>query len=145
MVGWLEFWQTSWLMRERPLSPHLSVYKFKYTLLSSILNRLTGVLLSLGLLLLVYWLGSLACGPAAYARAVAVLSLPVFRLLYAALLVFFVYHLCAGVRHLIWDTAVGMERAQAYRSSWILFVATVVISLVLGYFLFCPQVGAPTP
>src|ERR1051325_6638728 len=145
MVGWREFWQTSRPMRERPLSPHLSVYKFKYTLLSSILNRLTGIVLSVGLLLLVYWLGSLVCGPAAYTRAVALLGLPLFKLIYAALLVAFVYHLCAGIRHLIWDTAVGMERVQAYRSAWMLAIATLVISLVLGYLLFCPHAGVPTP
>ena len=60
-----------------------------------------------------------------------------------AMLVAFCYHLCAGMRHLIWDTGRGMERQQAYRSSWIVAVATAVLALVLGYFLFCPERPVP--
>lgn len=139
----LRFWQTWQLMGDRPLSPHLSVYKFKYTLLTSILNRLTGLALSLGLLLLVYWLTALSRGLQAYEQAMRLLSHGVAKLVYAALLLSFCYHLAAGIRHLVWDTARGMERGQAYRSSWILAAATVVLALVLGYFLFCPVRVAP--
>jgi succinate dehydrogenase / fumarate reductase cytochrome b subunit len=131
-------------MRERPLSPHLSVYKFKYTLLTSILNRATGLALSLGLLLLVYWLTALARGARAYNEALPVLSHGLAKIVYAGLLVAFCYHLCAGVRHLVWDTGRGMERGQAYRSSWIVAAATVILALVLGYFLFCPR-AEPLP
>jgi succinate dehydrogenase / fumarate reductase, cytochrome b subunit len=131
-------------MRERPLSPHLSVYKFKYTLLTSILNRLTGLVLSLGLLLFVYWLGALARGAQAYGQALPVLSHPLAKALYAALLIAFSYHLCAGVRHLVWDTGRGMERQQAYRSSWIVAGATAILAVALLYFLFCPTVE-PSP
>jgi len=129
-------------MRERPLSPHLSVYKFKYTLLTSILNRFTGLALSLGLLLLVYWLLALACGALAYQRAWPVLSHLLAKVVYAGVLIAFCYHLVAGARHLVWDTARGMERAQAYRSSWIIAAITAVLAIALGYFLFCPQ-GIP--
>src|SRR6267143_3138831 len=104
----------------RPLSPHLSVYKFKYTLMTSILNRFTGVGLSVGLLLLVYWLMAVASGAHAQARAARLLSLPVMKLVYAALIIAFCYHLSAGIRHLVWDTGRGMERAQAQRSAWLL-------------------------
>src|SRR5215469_15563466 len=103
-------------MAERPLSPHWQVYKFKYTLTTSFLNRLTGMVLSLGLIVLAYWLMAVASGGRAYARAVGVLSTGIFKLLYAALLVAFSYHLVAGIRHLIWDTGRYMERAQSKRS-----------------------------
>jgi len=129
-------------MRERPLSPHLSVYKFKYTLLTSILNRLTGLALSLGLLLLVYWLTALARGAQAYSQALPALSHNVTKVVYAGLLVAFCYHLCAGIRHLVWDTGHAMERGQAYRSSWLVAGATLVLALALGYFLFCPRAGS---
>jgi len=130
-------------MAERPLSPHLSVYKFKYTLLTSILNRFTGLCLSLGLLLLTYWLTALSRGAEAYAQALALLTHGLAKLVYAALLVAFCYHFVAGIRHLIWDTGRGLERAQAYRSAWLVGIATVLLALVLGYFLFCPV--RPTP
>ena len=83
-------------MRERPLSPHLSVYKFKYTLVTSILNRLTGLALSLGLLLFVYWLTALSSGPQAYSQALPLLSHVAVKALYAGLLVAFCYHLVAA-------------------------------------------------
>jgi succinate dehydrogenase / fumarate reductase cytochrome b subunit len=81
----------------RPLSPHLSVYKFKYTLATSILNRLTGIALSFALLLLAYWLMSVASGTLAQQRAQRLLGLPLLKLVYAAFLFAFWYHLCAGL------------------------------------------------
>jgi succinate dehydrogenase / fumarate reductase cytochrome b subunit len=128
-------------MRERPLSPHLSVYKFKYTLVTSILNRLTGLALSLGLLLFVYWLTALSSGPQAYSEALPLLSHVAAKALYAGLLLAFCYHLAAGIRHLVWDTGRGLERDQAYRSSWMLAGVTAILSLVLGFLLFCPVAG----
>ena len=113
-------------MTERPLSPHLSVYRMcRYTLLTSILNRATGLVLSAGLILLVYWLVAIASGPAAYRGARAVLSLGVLKAVYVILLATFSYHLLAGIRHLIWDTGHGLERAQSKRSAWLLAVASI--------------------
>jgi succinate dehydrogenase / fumarate reductase cytochrome b subunit len=124
-------------MRERPLSPHLSIYKMtRYTVLTSISNRFTGIGLSIGLLLLVYWLMAIASGPEAYERATAVLSLGIFKLFYAGLLIAYVYHLVAGIRHLIWDTGAGLEREQAKRSAWIVITVSVVLIFVLGYLFF---------
>lgn len=130
-------------MGDRPLSPHLSVYKFKYTLLTSILNRLTGLALSMSLVLLVYWLTALARGARAYESALPLLGSGAAKVVYAGGLFAFCYHLCAGIRHLVWDTGRGMERLQAYRSSWLVAIAAVVLALVLGYFLFCPERSVP--
>src|SRR5690606_18670137 len=105
-------------MHERPLSPHLSIYKFKYTLVTSIANRLTGLVLSAGLLVLAYWILALAAGAEAYARALEVLSHPLAKLVYAVMLASFAYHLLAGIRHLVWDTGRGLERIQSQRSAW---------------------------
>jgi succinate dehydrogenase / fumarate reductase cytochrome b subunit len=115
-------------MTERPLSPHLSVYRMhRYTLLTSITNRATGLVLSAGLILLVYWLVAVAGGADAYRGARHVLSLGVLKAVYVILLATFSYHLIAGIRHLIWDTGVGLERAQAKRSAAIV----VIVSLLL--------------
>lgn len=128
-------------MGDRPLSPHLSVYQFKYTLLTSILNRLTGLALSLGSVLFTCWLGALSRGPQAYEAALPLLTHGLAKLVYAALLVAFCYHLVGGIRHLVWDTGRYMERAQSYRSAWIVAGVTALLAVVLGYFLFCPVTG----
>jgi len=120
-------------MPTRPLSPHLSVYKFTYTLVSSGLNRITGVGLSAGFVLLVYWLMALAGGAHSFARATRVLSHPLAKLLYAGLIVAFCYHLTAGIRHLVWDTGRGLERAQSHASAKLVMAVSVLLMLIVGY------------
>jgi succinate dehydrogenase / fumarate reductase cytochrome b subunit len=121
-------------MTERPLSPHLSVYRmWRYTLLTSILNRATGLVLSVGLILLVYWLVALAGGSASYRAALGVLSRPVLKAVYVILLAAFSYHLFAGIRHLIWDTGHGIEREQAKRSSLLLAIVSSVLFVGLAW------------
>jgi len=121
-------------MPTRPLSPHLSVYRmFRYTLATSFANRITGVVLSAGLLLLVYWLMSVAGGARSYARAGHVMTSPPARLIYAALIISFCYHLVAGVRHLVWDTGHGLERAQAQKSAWLVITLSIVLIVLICY------------
>jgi succinate dehydrogenase / fumarate reductase, cytochrome b subunit len=108
----------------------------RYTLATSIFNRATGVVLSIGLLVLVYWLMAVASGARAYARANAVLSLGVFKLVFLGLLVSFSYHLVAGIRHLIWDTGRGLERQQAKRSAWIVVIVSIMLVAAFGYCAF---------
>jgi succinate dehydrogenase / fumarate reductase cytochrome b subunit len=117
----------------------MSVYQmYRYTLFTSFANRATGVGLSIGLLVLVYWLMAVAGGPRAYARASAVLSLGIFKVIYLGLLLAFCYHLVAGIRHLVWDTGYGLERQQAKRSAWIVGVASFVLMVAFIYWAFCP-------
>jgi succinate dehydrogenase / fumarate reductase, cytochrome b subunit len=124
-------------MRERPLSPFTTVYKLsRYTMATSFFNRITGVILSIGLLLLVYWLMAAASGSRAYAAAYQALSLGIFKLIYAGLLLAFSYHLVAGIRHLVWDTGRGLERAQAKRSAGVVVAVSALLFLVLIYWLF---------
>ncbi len=125
-------------MPERPLSPHLSVYKFKYTLATSILNRLAGLVLSLGFVLLTYWLVAIAGGARTYVQARALLGLTAFKLVYALLLAAFAYHLIAGVRHLIWDTGRGLSRTSSRRSAWWLAALSILATLLLAYFVLRP-------
>jgi succinate dehydrogenase / fumarate reductase, cytochrome b subunit len=127
-------------MPTRPLSPHLGVYKFKYTLLSSILNRITGLALSVGLLLLVYWLLALSGGPLSLARAQGLLGSPLAKLFYAAMVAAFCYHLVAGIRHLVWDTGRGLERAQSQKSAWLVGIVSILLMLAIGYCL-CHTLG----
>lgn len=123
-------------MAPRPLSPHLFIYRFAYTMALSILHRATGVLLSAGLLLLVGWLAALATGPQQYeAFAAFAASWPVKAAL-ALLLVGFCYHFANGIRHLVWDTGRGLERRQARLSARIVLVCVVFASAALLYVFF---------
>ena len=123
-------------MRERPLSPHLSAWKFTTSMAMSISTRITGVILTVGLLLFAWWLMSAATGPAAYERATRLLSSGFAQLLLAGWLLSFVYHLCNGIRHLTWDLGLGMERHETQRSGVVTLFATVVIAVALGYLAF---------
>ena len=123
-------------MANRPLSPHLTIYRFAYTMALSILHRITGLALSAGLVVLVLWLLALARGPQAYERFARFAGSWVFSVLLGLWLVAFVYHFSNGIRHLFWDAGKGLERAQARRSAWIVVVAVAVVSALLLFALF---------
>jgi len=114
---------------ERPLSPHLQVYRPQITSVLSILHRATGVALSLGLIVLVYWLACLASGPAAYAQAQPLLGSGLLKLCYAGWAFCFFYHLANGIRHLIWDLGWGFEKNQISLGGWIVVVFATLATL----------------
>jgi len=115
------------MVSQRPLSPHLGVYRLMYTMVLSILHRLTGVAASVGFLLMAWWLMALAGGPDAYSVAVTLLRTAPFKLALAGFALAFIYHFCNGIRHLVWDTGRGLERAQARRSGRVVIVATLLL------------------
>jgi succinate dehydrogenase / fumarate reductase cytochrome b subunit len=118
-------------MPARPLSPHWTIYRMsRYSVLSSFANRATGVVLSLGLLALIYWLTALARGARAYAQAQEVLGSGVAKVVYAGVIAAFAYHLVAGIRHLVWDTGRGLEKTQSQRSAWAVIVVAIVLAAV---------------
>jgi succinate dehydrogenase / fumarate reductase cytochrome b subunit len=124
-------------MRTRPLSPHWTIYRMsRYSMLTSLANRATGIVMSLGLVVFVYWLICLARGARAYAQAQQLLGTGVAKLFYVAVIAAFAYHLAAGVRHLIWDTGRGLEKAQSQRSAWLVVSAAILMALVCGWFAF---------
>ena len=114
----------------RPLSPHLQIYRWQFTMLLSILHRITGVGLGLGTILLVYWLASAAAGPAAFAGAQAFVGswFGILLLLGFSLALF--YHLSNGIRHLFWDAGRGFELKTAYNSALGVVAATVVLTAI---------------
>jgi len=105
----------------------------RYTLATSFANRVTGVGLSAGLVLLVYWLLSVAGGPRAYAHAQRWFALPIMRLVYVSLIIAFCYHLVAGLRHLVWDTGHALERAQSRRSAYLVVIISIALMLLVAY------------
>lgn len=116
--------------RSRPLSPHVLNYRFPLVALLSISHRLTGVALSIGTLLLVYWLASAAYGPAAYERASHVLASPIGLLVLFAFSFCLFYHLGNGIRHLFWDVGLGFELPTAVKSGRAVVAAAVVLTLL---------------
>jgi len=118
-------------MNPRPVSPHLGVYRFGYTMTLSFMHRMTGIAASVGFLAFVWWLMALASGPDAYATAMRLLMSPVAKLLLVGFTFSFVYHFCNGIRHLVWDTGRGMERAQARRSGALVVVGAVLLTALL--------------
>jgi succinate dehydrogenase / fumarate reductase, cytochrome b subunit len=119
----------------RPISPHLQIYRWQYTMALSILHRVTGCALSLGLLLFVYWLVSLASGVESYERATLVFAHPVTKLVLIGFSFAFFYHFMNGIRHLMWDTGHGLERRSARTSGWIAFIAALFITAAFWAFL----------
>lgn len=129
-------------MPPRPLSPHLFIYRFAYTMASSIFHRATGLVLSAGLLLLVGWLLALASGPEAHAQFDAfAMSWPI-QIVLGGLVVSFCYHFANGIRHLFWDIGRGLERREARRSARLVVIATVLASAALLYLFFLAR-GTP--
>jgi succinate dehydrogenase / fumarate reductase, cytochrome b subunit len=120
-------------MASRPLSPHLGVYKFTYAMATSIVNRITGLCLSAGLVLLVYWLVALAGDKSRFDRAESILSSAPCKVLYAILVIAFCYHLTAGIRHLVWDTGRGLERRQSHASAKVVIVVSILLTLLIAY------------
>jgi succinate dehydrogenase / fumarate reductase, cytochrome b subunit len=129
--------------RERPLSPHLSIYRFMYTMVLSILHRFTGVALALGLCALVYWLMSAAAGERAYEQTAWLFRSWIFRILLLAWLASYCFHFLNGLRHLAWDAGLGLERAQARRSGRLVVVLAILAFLIAAWVLFWPRAGAP--
>jgi succinate dehydrogenase / fumarate reductase cytochrome b subunit len=126
-------------MHDRPLSPHLTIYRFMYTMALSILHRITGVWMALGLCALVYWLMSAAAGEGQYARATSLLGSGPARMLLLLWLAAFCYHFLNGLRHLAWDAGLGLERRAARISGRLVVALALLAFLGMAYLLFCPR------
>jgi len=116
--------------RERPLSPHLSIYRWPITMTLSILHRVTGVALSIGFVMLAAWLLSATVGVDAYDHFANVMQSVGGRALLVLFSLAFFFHLANGVRHLIWDLGYGFEIPQANASSWVVLVVTILLTLL---------------
>ncbi|MGB8275926.1 MAG: succinate dehydrogenase, cytochrome b556 subunit [Alphaproteobacteria bacterium] len=121
---------------DRPLSPHLQVYRPQLTSVLSILHRATGIVLVLGLVLLVAWLMAAAQGPDPFALAQELAGGWFGRLVLFGFTFCLFYHLANGIRHLAWDAGLGFALETAYATGWTVVSAAVVLTLlawVAGY------------
>ena len=114
---------------QRPLSPHLQIYRLQITSVLSILHRLTGFFLASGPVVLVVWLALLVGGKESYEAAQPFFCAPLSQLYFFALNYCFFYHLCNGVRHLAWDGGYGFELKTVHKTGWIVIVLSLLLSL----------------
>ncbi len=114
----------------RPLSPHLQVYKPQLTSVLSISHRATGLALSIGTLPLVWWLLAAASGPQAYAQAQAFFGSWLGILLLVGWAYSLFFHLCNGVRHLVWDAGYGLDIETTYATGWTVVAASAGLTLI---------------
>ena len=103
-----------------------------YTMVLSISHRITGVVLSMGLIALTYWLIALAGGAGMYNAALERFRWPLTQWLLLGWLFSFCFHLCNGIRHLAWDCGLGFERRQARASGWVVFIGAVVLTVLVA-------------
>jgi succinate dehydrogenase / fumarate reductase, cytochrome b subunit len=120
---------------DRPLSPHLQIYKPQLTSILSISHRATGVWLSIGALFLVWWLLAAATSASSFVAAQGFFGSWLGLLLLLSWTYCFFYHLCNGVRHLVWDAGYGLDLKTAYASGWAVVAASgglTVIAYIAG-------------
>lgn len=120
----------------RPLSPHLQIYRPQWTSVLSISHRATGIALSVGTLMLVWWLAAAASGPEAYDGFQGFAGSILGQLFLFGWTFCLFYHLLNGIRHLMWDTCRGLDLPTAYRSGMAVVAGTAVLTLltwIVGY------------
>lgn len=113
----------------RPLSPHLTIYRPQLNSITSILTRITGNALLIGALLVVWWFLAAASGPEHFAIADGVLTSWFGDLVMLGSVWALWYHTLAGVRHLIWDNAAMLDLKSADNLSWIVVIGSVILTV----------------
>ena len=117
---------------QRPVSPHLQVYKWSVTMASSIFHRATGVALGVGTLVLAWWLIAAATSDGAYALVQSFLGSIVGRVIMLGFLWSLIYHMMNGLRHLLWDLGYGFEIGTAQKSGWLVFIAATLATIAVA-------------
>ncbi|WP_128253304.1 succinate dehydrogenase, cytochrome b556 subunit [Falsirhodobacter deserti] len=115
---------------QRPLSPHLQVYRPQITSITSILTRITGNAMVVAVILIVWWLVAAASGPDAFRTADGFITSWFGDLVMSLSVLGMWYHLLAGLRHLIWDAGLAMEIRTAERLGIACLVGSVVLTLI---------------
>ena len=115
---------------QRPLSPHLQIYRWQLTSMLSITHRMTGIALSIGALFLVWWLVAAATSDGAFAAAQWFFGSWLGLLMLLGWTFCFFFHLANGIRHLVWDTGRGFDLPTAYASGWAVVAASAALTVV---------------
>ena len=117
------------MSRQRPLSPHLQIYKPQITSILSILHRGTGIVLSVGSIILVLWIVTLTLGESTYLMYSNIINNWFGKFIIFGFTFALFYHLSNGIRHLFWDAGYGYELNHAYISG----ISVIISSLLLTF------------
>ena len=121
------------MSRQRPLSPHLQIYKPQLTSLLSILHRATGVALSIGSVILVSWVVALSLGETAYSSYSMIINSWFGKLVLFGFTFGLFYHLSNGIRHLFWDAGYGYDLKVAYTSGSLVIISSLTLTIVTWF------------
>ena len=116
--------------RNRPLSPNIQIYRPQLTSVLSIVNRITGVVLSSCAVVLVVWLFAAATGPQAYAAVQGVIASRIGQIVLFGCTFAFFMHFCGGIRHLVWDAGYGFALRSIYVSGWAVVATSLALTVV---------------
>ena len=114
----------------RPLSPHLTIYRPQLTSITSILVRITGNALIVGAFLVIWWLLAASTSPEYFAIADGVIRSWFGKLVMLGSIWALWYHTLGGIRHLIWDNAVGLDLPTAYKLGWALVIGSFGLTVI---------------
>ena len=114
--------------RARPLSPHMTIYRWPVTMATSITHRMTGIAMSVGTLVLAWWLIAAASGPEAYATFSHVAGSWIGRIVLFGFTWSLAFHLLNGIRHLAWDMGYGFSIPTAKMTGWLVIVLSVLLA-----------------
>jgi succinate dehydrogenase / fumarate reductase cytochrome b subunit len=116
---------------ERPLSPHLSIYRLEINMLMSIIHRITGLSLYVGTLLLAAWLVAAATGKEPFDAVSGLFRHPIGKLILFGYTWALVHHLLGGLRHLVWDSGRGLQIWQVNVLSWLTIFGSIFLTLAI--------------
>ena len=119
----------------RPLSPHLTIYRWPITMILSIMHRATGVALSIGLILLSSWLVTLYLGEQAYSLFILLMTSPLGSLALYSWSFSFFFHFCNGVRHLYWDTGRGFSKRKVELSAHLVIITSILLTVIFWWLI----------
>ena len=118
---------------DRPLSPHLTIYRPQFTSVLSIMHRITGVGLAFSLLLIIIWFFALSLGPETFAFMEIIFNSIFTRLILASSIWALWYHTCTGIRHLIWDLGYGLDVEWITPSAYLVLFCSILLTLITLY------------
>lgn len=114
----------------RPLSPHLTIYRPQLTSISSILVRITGNALIVGAFLVIWWLLAASTSPEYFAIADGLIRSWFGKLIMLGSIWALWYHTLGGIRHLIWDNTIGLDIPTAYKLGWTVVIGSFVLTVI---------------
>ena len=127
--------------RARPLSPHMTIYRWPVTMATSITHRMTGIAMSIGTLVLAWWLIAAASGPEAYATFSHLAGSWIGRIVLFGFTWSLAFHLLNGIRHLAWDMGYGFSIPTARMTGWLVIILSVLLAVAVFALAYTDHAG----